>query len=288
VNLPGLIAKSSLEIMKGLQQRQNDLRESVQGLYRPLIKDFSQQIQQHFVSNFTDLREAADGITPTWSMARAKKNKTIHLFQASFDDMADSLEEEASTILDEDLTETYEESYNRQLWLMSQMGMDVSEAEPVGSFSARKALLLAAGVAGIGYLSRLNAITRESKVRFSRVFKGSVAGGLTLAESMNQVEAVSNSLVQRISALSENETKRAANLAAAAVTDQYKEELKGEVWLARETACPQCRALNMKITKATPADSTHPGCRCWKVPIPLDYTGRPVDYIAFLRGLGKR
>jgi hypothetical protein len=92
VNLPGLIAKSSLEIMKGLQQRQNDLRESVQGLYRPLIKDFSQQIQQHFISNFTDLREAADGITPTWSMARAKKNKTIPLFQASFDDMADSLE----------------------------------------------------------------------------------------------------------------------------------------------------------------------------------------------------
>lgn len=114
-----------------------------------------------------------------------------------------------------------------------------------------------------------------------------IASEATLPATMEWFDGIAAFLNQRVSSLAVNEIHRAFELGQSAAMAQFTNLIIGEVWVTRNdlTVCPFCRSLHMTVTTLKPIEDSHPGCRCFKIPL-LDGAGsRPVDFDLFLSEL---
>jgi len=286
--IPGLLAQSVAEALLDFQRRQNDLADELRNLYKPLIKDFRRELQETFLSYFS-YNVPKDAEQPVWEPAIARK-KVVPLILKSYNSMVDAAGEEAASLMDDSLDLAYVQSYNRHLWILDQSGIPVIDDEGAGSSLTRRALLIAGGIAGLSYLDRLRRASSVSKSFFSKVLKASISQASTLTDTLDGLEKVTRTMVQRIVSLGNNESKRAYLLAGEVVRSKYEVNLMGEVWISRgdSRVCLVCATLHLTITSLAPIDDSHPGCRCVKVPIAMNYQGQPIDFVGFLEKMGMR
>ena len=279
--LPGLLRQAAHERSVRFRQREQDFGEEIRDFYRPLVSDYRERLDGYFRSKFPE----------TWEPLRARELGAFQYLSQSFDDLVDAAAEDVEDLFDEELTDGYDDGYLGALWLLRIGGLDVSGADvDEHDDETLKALLLAAGIAGIAYPQRLQAWHTDVKSRFSQMLRAAMAGGMSGSDTLGLYDAVTTTYVGRVEGLGRNELHRAYTVGAATATEPYRSQLAGEVWLTRRDpdVCPTCRALELTITDAQPIRDTHPGCRCWKVPIPLRFDGQPLDYVAFLQQIGRR
>lgn len=276
------------EAFKSAGLRSLLLSSSLDDLYSPLFRQYRAELQGHFYQHYSD---SIDQKTkkPVWDMSIARKRRTIPVLTESFKDLADSSNTEAARLLDEELADELEESYEYALWGIYQNGIDIPlEESSLGDFDAKKLLLIAAGVAGLSYLDRLKVASSVAKGRFMTWLRATISGGRSIDDTLQGYDAITNSLQTRVKKLAENETHRALVLGSDQASHVFRAQLFGQVWLARPDSCETCLPLNLTITAMLPISDTHPGCRCYKVPMPIEYSGRPTDYVSFLQSIGRR
>ena len=261
----------------------------MRAFYRALLLDYRGELDRFFLQNFYANLNANK--EPAWDPVQAIQMNAVGQFTDSFDDLIDASLSPVADLLDEELVDGYEESHDHALWMLYLGGIDTTEdPDPIPSAGTIKGALVAAGVAGIGYPTRLEAWGNEVKGQFARQFRGSVIGGRTGRDTLDTFDALTTTFVGHVEGLAQNELYRAAGVGAGAALEPYRNQLVGEVWLTRRDTgvCPICLAKELTITHEQPITDSHPGCRCTKVPIPLDYRGQPIDYVAFLEQLGRR
>jgi hypothetical protein len=116
-----------------------------------------------------------------------------------------------------------------------------------------------------------------------------VAGGRTLDDTLLGVDGAFATFNGRVAGLVGNELHRAAAAGAdIALTAARRDHDIIEVWVTTgdHLVCPICEALHLTVTRKQPVTDSHPGCRCWKVPIPANYQPNSLSYAAFLSSLG--
>lgn len=277
---PRLLLQAAAEQIAELRDADANLSGTVRDLYRELFTEFRSELELWFLG---DLR---DQTRPT----RRDPTESIEYWTTELRDLIAAATPEMEDLLDETLTDAYEESHDRALWMLALGGVELEEPSDPGDFDAIKLALIAGGVAGIGYPARLRVWNQEFTSRWDRMLKASVVGGWAGDETLTMFDALASSFAGHVEGLATNELHRAGGLGAAAATQPYRDQLVGEVWLTRQDdgVCPRCRAKHLTITTEQPITNSHPGCRCIKVPIPLNLHQQPIDYVAFLQSIGRR
>lgn len=285
---PALLIQGASERAIEFEEQETDLERQIRDYYRELLMEYRGMLDRTFLQNFyANLNAAKESM---WDPTTALQLGLIDQLTDSFNDLIDSAAEPMDELLDDELVEGYEQSHDRTLWLLYLGGIDTRDADAPPGFSAIKAALIGAGVAGVGYSQRLGIWNSEVKSRFSQQLRASIVGGRTGRDTLDTYDALTTSYVGRVEGLGKNELHRAYTVGAAAATEPYQGELFGEVWLTKRdpAVCSICAAKELTITDDQPITHSHPGCRCWKVPIPIDYRQQPIDYVAFLEQLGRR
>ncbi len=298
---PALLRQAAGTRLQLYGEHEFDLTQQIRDSYREPLTSYREMLQAYFLSRFGDNlappKRLADGtIDPTWTpeatwdLARAARLGTLDELTGSFDDLIDAIHDPLDDLFDEELADGYEESYDLGLWSLYLGGIDSTKADPPPDRSRIKRVLMAAGIAGLGYPQRLGAWGADVKGRYRSRMRGLIASGATGMETLDAFDQVTQTYVGRVEGLGQNELFRAYSVGAADAVAPYKQDLEGEVWLTREdgAVCPICAAKHLTITDDQPIANSHPGCRCRKVPIPLNYNAQPIDYVGFLQKLGRR
>jgi rubrerythrin len=286
-DIPSLPRKAIERSFRESRARERELSQELDDLFGPITDSYLEELTGHFFTNFgKDIDPSTK--QPIWSLTTAKENDSIEDLSESYRDMMNSLQDEAIDIMDEELTSELEESFDYGLWSLYQSGVDVDEVEGLGGFDERKAMLLAAGVLGVSYVGRLRKATSVAKSKFLSWLRATITGGRPFADTVEGFTRIMKSHQARVTKLAENENHRSFLLGIDQATERAKGQLAGTVWLARPNACPICSPRHLTITGLIPISDSHPNCRCIKVPIALDYHGRPVNYAGFLQSIGRR
>lgn len=301
LRVPVLLERAAGEQLQIFGAQEFALTSAVRDTYREPMTRYRERLQGYFLGNYYDnvrrpkaradgTFDPNDGPEPIWDIVRAKQLRSEDVLAGEFDDLIDETGTEVGDLFDEELTDGYEESYDLGLWMLYLGGIDSTTAAPPPERSGIKRALLLAGLAGIGYPTRLGAWGADTKGRYRQRLRGLIASGATVGETLDAYDMLAETHVGRVEGLGQNELYRAYGVGQTAAVSQFTKQVDGEVWLTRGDAvvCPICRAKNMTITVEQPITHSHPGCRCRKVPIPLNYAGQPIDYVAFLQKLGKR
>lgn len=284
--IPSIPLQSITKALRESRIKGLALSRQLIALYPPLLKEYKQEIVGHYHSNFKE-KDKRD--RPIWIPSVAKSLSTVAILSESFNDMIDSADTEAGSIMKTDLDEEFTEAYDYALWTLYQQGVDVNEVPSLGNFSIRHGILLAAGIAGLSYLDRIQEANKFTKQRYNRWLKATVNGGQPLEATLQGFDQFLHAHMIRITRLAENENHRSLLLGTEIAHQNVATQVIGSVWVTKgPKPCIVCIGKNLEITNEQPIEHSHPGCRCIKVPIALDYRGRPIDYVEFLKSIGRR
>lgn len=280
--VPDFILQTAWQKIARLQAREFDALRDVHAYFDRLIPDFRRDLENYFLQHFVL------GVVrpkPTFLDTPGLDELTT-----SFDTIVDAVEDNIEEDLDERLADEYDESYWFALWELRTWGIDVEEAPPPPDRKGILALILAAGIAGLNHRDRLRTWGQTYRQKFREWVSSSARIGRDYDDIMSGVDRVFDAWRGRVTALAGDELHRAHLGGTRAAWGVVPNAIVGEVWLTREDplVCPLCREKHLSITNDQPIEDSHPACRCIKVPILLTATGVPVDYLAFLRSIGKR
>lgn len=298
---PVLLQRAVSEQLQIFGEQAFDLTGEIRDTYREPLTRYRDRLLSYFFGNFYGSIRAPrprrdgtydpnQGPEQIWDLLRARELKAEATLAGEFSDVLRDTEASMQDVLDEHLVEGYEESYDLGLWMLYLGGIDSTIAKAPPDRSAIKVALIAAGIGGLGYPTRLRAWRADTESRYQRRLRGLIASGATGQETMDAFDSLATTFVGRIEGLGQNELFRAYTVGAETATAAFTDKLEGEVWITRgdTLVCPICAEKNLTITTQQPIRDSHPGCRCRKAPIPLNYAGQPIDYASFLQKLGRR
>lgn len=287
-DIPELPVRAVQTALRETNKVSSILRKQIGTVYRPLFKDYREEVVGHFYANYP--QTVKEGEQPVWFPSAARKLKSYDILSQSFTEMMAEAEGVVGEILSTDLTESFDAGFDRSLWALHQSGVDVEEAsESLGGIDEKSLLLIAAGVGGLSYLARLKEATKVARGRFTKWLRATIFGGRSIQDTLQGYDAVTKSHQNRVTKLAENESHRSMLIGVDLAQERVAKQTIGAVWLTQsKQPCQICLEKNLTITQDQPIEGSHPGCRCIKVPIALDYKGQPVDYVNFLQSIGRR
>lgn len=281
--IPDTVLQTAVQKIARLQAREFDVLRDVKQYFEDQIPDFQRDLDEYFFRHFVltvggkkdwepDVPASADAVAD------------------SFDHISKAIDKELDEDLGEQLTDEYDESYLFALWELNSYGVDVSDVPPPPDRKRILALLLLGGIEGLNYRDRLHTWGDTYRQKFREWVRSSARIGRDYDGTIGGARRIMQSWQGRVEALAGDELHRASTGGTRDAWALLPGIVSEEVWLTREDplVCPICAAKHLTITRDQPIRDSHPRCRCIKVPILLDLKGQPVDYVAFLRSIGKR
>lgn len=266
------------------------LTTDLRGAFDENFRGYRDQLRGSFNAHSVTRPGRDDKPEQYWDLvALYQDNGLDDALSAYFDtvgDLADYAEEQMEQAFDEALTD----GNRRELWLLSMGGLpgeDYANSLPPDP-ERRRELLLLAGIAGLSWLDRLQRWEGETRQQGERWLRASVTGGRSFGDTVQGLDAIATTYTNRVTGLASDELYRAygqgIETAAQAVATDHN---LLHIWVTRQDrlVCPICAALNMTVTTLLPVTDSHPGCRCFIVPVPEHYTPREVDYEDFVQSL---
>lgn len=289
--IPELLKRSAEEKRRRLLAREFRATRDVRDYFENLVPDLRTEVQDYFLKFFV-LGVALDAmVTPSWDQVSARRLHTVEQLTADFEALVAEIEAAVEDDLDEQLADAYEEGYMLGLWDLSLGGVDPDDMPDPPTHDEILALLLGGAVAGLGYDQRLRTWGDVYAGKYQQWIRASVAGGRTLEDTLTGFDGIASAYAGRVEGLAGDELTRAFTLGSTTAWGSVPGAVRGEVWLTREDplVCPLCAAKHLTITRDQPVIDSHPSCWCIKAPILINaVTEQPVDYVAFLRLVGKR
>jgi len=266
-----------VERFKQFQQAEFDLARDIRVFFTQLFPSFREELDRYFWQHFRLYTDAKG--RPAWDLVHAHQLGTLDDLDAQLTEVLDSTTEEVSSLLDEGLVEGYRDGFDLGLWTMWQDGVDVDPDEAPPDDTLITSLLLMTGFGGFTYLQRLRAWQGVTQGKFARWFRGMVASGGTLDETLGGVDGITNTYLGRLVGLSGDELYQAYGLGASAAFKRYPNWVSGEIWVTAEDerVCRICRPRHLTISNLKPIVDSHPNCRCVKVPVYVDEQGLLTD-----------
>lgn len=296
--LSSRMKETAMERIRRYQRDELALDRSIREFYRALVPDFMEELDRYFLDSFV-VKIGRDGQPKqVWDFFKAAENYAVPKLIESYDAMSRAGEQEVGDLLDESLTDGFNEGYLLGLWMLNEAGVeDVYGALPPPEAAHARNLLMVLGIGGVTYANRLNKWTSLYEEKATRWLRASIFSESTRDETITALGYISGALESRVVALGGDELYRAYNLGQKQAWSQFEGFVAGELWLTREDelVCPICRPLHMRIVWQEPIIDTHPNCRCQKVPILTDANGmlinpqgRPIEYPEFRQTFLKR
>lgn len=292
---PDLLAMGTLEALQALEAEamQGSLR--IKSLHEERFRSFRDKLRRFFLGHFVLTRQAELPSVQTWDPLTTQRDGTLRQLVTEFRDDVAAAAEDDDQLIEEDLDGAMVEGHNRELWLLAMGGLPAWNYDALPEEDVRLDMLLAAGVAGVSWRTRLDRWQDLTDRRGAQWLRASVVGGRSLDETEQGLDATERQFSTRVTGLYENELWRAHLLGARLARELVQREFAlEEVWLARESrpgvldplVCPICEALHLTVTALEPVTDSHPGCRCRKVPVPAGYQPTPMSYAEFLTRRG--
>jgi hypothetical protein len=293
--IPELLHQSAAQIVLDFQLRELDIADKIKSTYKKILGDFREELTRDFYRHFYIVLNKDK--EPSWDFTKAKKLGLLTAIPDKFDSQVETAERAVALEMEDELDSAFQSAFSFELWNLYQLGVDTTDADFLDP-DLIDSMLIAAGISGLSYLDRLSRWTKVYQTKFRSWFKGAVSSGMNATQTQIGLLTLENNLENSVVSLGKNELRRGYLLGQQVARDQYEDEIKGEVWLAREDpvthqleqgVCLFCASLHLTITELQPITDSHPNCRCSKAPIPLSrQTGQPIDYAAFLQMIGRR
>lgn len=291
--VPDRLATDARAALAALQADTNVRVRSLQLYHKEVFGQFRKQLQALFLANSVTPRptEDVDGTAiparpPFWNSSRQAAAEAAD----SFDDVSDALYDEDVNLMEDGLDEAMVDGHTRELWLLTEGGLDGARYAPSLPNRARRVtLLLIAGVLALNWQQRRATWRDTSRQQVRQWLNASVTGGLTLDETLQGYDRLTTQLSQRVGQLYDDERVRAYGTGADIALQAARRDGEiAEVWVTRQDklVCPICEALHGTVTPLQPITDSHPACRCVKVPVPANLRDNPVEFTDFLQSLG--
>lgn len=267
------------------QRRELELGSDLLRFYENQFEGFEAELNRFFYQYFTIVPVSKEQI---WDSSRLKD--VLPDATNLITDFTTALEDPVLNIWEEDLIEGYQEGEDLELWWLYQSGVDITPYERESDSSIIKASLIFLGIGGLGYSTRLAHWTQAYIAKMISALQSLVGAGANLSTTQLSMKSIYRGLSNAVSSLARNELKLAYGAGADNVRSRFRPNIQAEVWITKDDThvCAFCRDLHLEITSLQPIVDSHPNCRCRKVSIVLDYKYQPIDYVEFLKRIGRR
>lgn len=273
-DVPDLLQTGVRETIQALQAEELSLSAQLRNAHRARFRSYREQLRRWFLSYFVLVPNREDEKAPpkqVWDTLKVVRDGLPE--EASLQlrrTLGDSFDEDA-LLLEDALDNNYLVGWQRQLWLLALAGVVISQ-------------LPEESPASLDALTRLSHWYSKAHYQTSQQVRAAMLTGGNLPDTLGVLDLQLESLTGRVDALIGNEAFIAARRGADDVLS-YVTEAYVDVWLTEddELVCPICRPLHLTVTTLQPLVDTHPGCRCWKVPVPARYEANPIAYEDYIR-----
>lgn len=280
--IDGTTLQSAYQKIIALQQREWSAVERFNGFYRRLTQSYRKELEEAFYRYFV----FPAGGTPHWDALAATQADVAGTLEDQFEETLQDLAEETEAATDTELEEAFLQGWYYAMWDVYQAGHDVGDVDPPDS-EAINAVLVGAAIGGLTLIDRARRWLGEARLKHQMGIRAITRTDQTLPDTLTWFNGVDAFLQQRVSGLIESEVHRAFELGQRSAVHAFPNLLLGEVWVTRQdlAVCPLCRSRHMTITDLKPITDSHPGCRCFKIPLLEGAGTRPVDFEFFLSEL---
>jgi hypothetical protein len=282
--VPPPLSEGAMEALAALEAYATTSLADLSEWHKEMFREYEDELAGYFRRYSRPGRSLDPDKTPddVWAV-EAVQGQVLGDLATSFAELSEALYVEDVEAMEEWLDDAMVEGHQRELWLLAMGGIDIDPY--VESLSddeeERTLLLLALGVAGLSWATRLGQWRDRVTLDAVQWMHASIVGGQSLDDTLTGLNRITDSFTGRVQGLAENEMVRAfdtgGNIALEAVEGDHAVT---EVWVTRNDrlVCGICGPRHMKVTALQPIRDSHPGCRCRKVPVPEDYTHTDVDY----------
>lgn len=292
------------ELISAIQQRvewfegqETALGRAIAEIYRALYDDLSARLERFAMTTFRLAN--AEGV-PVWDLQLAKQTDAEAELTNELNVMVDEAEQQVQAVLEDELPTAYLEGYMTGLWELNLAGMGLDELGPENdpdlSSEMVLGLIVAAGIAGLSFMERLQNWSETFKDKFGQWLHAQIVGERPLPETFEGLGSIASGLSGSVGGLGENELFLANTLGTNNAHLRYANFLQGEMWLTRQDilVCALCAERQGEITMEQPGYDSHNHCRCRKVPILLNpeepmtgFRPNPLNYEEFLARRGQ-
>jgi hypothetical protein len=294
-DVPKLLEESTWEVIRRLEKREQKVSTALRDQHRRQFRPIREQLREQFLSYFV-LKPDLDPSQPAkavWdSLKVVRDGVPEQVTQTLVETLAEAHRADEAA-LEEVLDEAYLTGWDLQLWLLVLGGVigldllpDEPKPDPLNPFDVVDAL---DNYEDLSSEQRLAHWYERTLARTTQQLRAAMVSGQSLDETVAAVDRQLIQLTGRVDALVANESYRMAFVGAVRAMRDVLDIVEGtleivEVWLTSEDelVCPICAPLHLTETILRPVVDTHPGCRCWKVPVPAIYRPNPIDYEDFI------
>lgn len=286
---PDILTMGAREAIVALQREELRVGNRLRQDHESRFRSFREQLRRAFLSHFV-LKVVPDRETvQVWDAVKATRDDLPRQLTEQLVTLTEEIEEADQILFEDTLDEAFVTGYRRELWLLTMGGLPGGQyASQLPDETFRTGLLIAAGVGGLSWLERLRRWRRWHVDRTSRWVASAVVGEQSLADTEFMTQAMERQYVRHVQGLLGNELHRAAGLGSTAALSVARRDFAiAEVWVTMDDGlvCPICEPLHLTVTDLQPVTDSHPGCRCWKVPVPAEYEPSRISYEEFLSSL---
>lgn len=302
-DVPALLRDAARETLQELQALSAAHTYETAQTHAELFRRYRDELQELFLlasvlpepepvedpEDLVPIRRRWDGVR-----FRQEGRDTLDSFAALLDALRSSQIEDFTRTL----TQAADDGYDRQLWMLALGGLDTGELLDSAPTSpeAWEELLRSDGFNGMDWEDRLATWTRLTQEKGQKWIQAAATSGFTWEDTLAGFDPITRAHTQHVAGLIDNEVHRAFSYGAGLALLASRRELEAEIaelWLARmdvtgepePRVCPVCRKKHMTVTTDRPVDDSHPGCRCIKVPVPLNFTPvAPLSFESFRQG----
>lgn len=272
-DVPSFLIQAQSEIDIDTLAREHRLSTEVARLFSAAFAGFREDL----IGDFMDASATGAEGEASWSLPLAQRLRIQDALLVEYQERLGEAEDEALDLLDEELPDAYEDGYLRYLWLLALGGLAVAARRPADP----EAALQAAAIGGLTAQDRVRMWVDQSRAQLMQTLRANIVSEHTLPATLAALEPLERKTINGVVGLAANEGYYATQTGMTAAGKGYEDIPM--VWMTRdENACDQCKFLHGKVTTLIPIISTHPACRCYRIPVPVGYRATPHAYAAFI------
>lgn len=283
--VPEPLTAGAFVALEALEQYTRGSLADLDQWHKEMFRAYREDLAAYFRRYSKPGRTLDPDTTPpdVWAIEAVQSRVPVDL-ATSFAELSEALYNEDTDAMADWLDDALVEGHQRELWLLALGGLDVDEYRDAlmpEEEEDRLTLLLALGLFGASWLSRRAAWRDDVTGKVTRWVEASIVGGRTLDETLTGFDRITETFTGRVKGLVENEMVRAFDSGGGLALEAVEQDHDiTEVWVTRDDplVCGICKPRHMKVTPLQPITDSHPGCRCRKVPVPVDYEPTDVDY----------